>query len=279
MFTPRIHLRYSPEADWVFRGTAGRGYRSSNIFTEYSSNLASSRSVQINRVNNFGYGLNQESAWNYGLNITHYFVYKYNDATLSLDFYRTEFDNVNIADLDSDPRKIQFYSVSDGAYSNSFQAELNFIPIDNLETRLAYRFIDVQQKVNNEWKEKPLIAKHRTLINFGYSSEKERESDSQMLYDLTIQWFGQKRIPSTVSNPIERRARETSPDFVIVNAQVTRSFNELFDLYIGVENLLNFKQDNPIIDPQNPYSDYFDASLIWGPINGRMIYTGLRWKI
>ncbi len=100
-----------------------------------------------------------------------------------------------------------------------------------------------------------------------------------MLYDLTIQWFGPKRIPSTASNPEEFQLKNESPNFVNVNAQITRSFNSLFDLYIGVENLFDFRQDNPIIDSQNPYGDYFDASLVWGPINGRMIYTGLRWKI
>ena len=278
-FTPRVHLRYSPDSDWIFRGTAGRGFRSSNIFTEYSSKLASSRNLIINRVNNFGYGLNKESAWNYGLNITHYFMYNYNDATLTLDFYRTTFESVNIANLDSNPRQIIFQSIDNGAYSNSFQAELNFVPIDLLETRLAYRFIDVQQKIGSQWIQKPLVAKHRALINFGYSTEKENEDDSQMLYDLTVQWFGPKRIPSTASNPSEFQLQNESPDFVIVNAQVTRSFDSLFDLYIGVENLLDFRQDNPIIDSENPYGNYFDASLIWGPINGRMVYTGLRWKI
>jgi hypothetical protein len=66
---------------------------------------------------------------------------------------------------------------------------------------------------------------------------------------------------------------------VIVNAQVTRTFNELFDLYLGVENLLGFTQDNPIIDTENPYGTFFDASLIWGPLHGKVIYGGLRWKL
>ncbi|MCF8259880.1 MAG: TonB-dependent receptor [Melioribacteraceae bacterium] len=279
LFTPRIHLRYSPTIDWVFRAAAGKGFRTSNIFTEYASNFASSRNIVIERSNNFGYGLNQEEAWNFGISITHYFMYNWNDATLSIDFYRTQFDNMTIADLDSNPHTIQFLSVNNGSYSNSFQAELNFFPFENLSTRLAYRFIDARQKFNGEWKEKPFTSKHRTLINFGYSTEKENDHDSQMLYDLTIQWFGDKRIPSTELNPVGFRAREYSPDFAIVNAQVTRTFNGYFDLYLGVENLLGFKQDNPIIDPANPYGQFFDASLIWGPIKGRVVYSGLRWKL
>lgn len=278
-FTPRIHIRYSPDPDWVIRAAAGRGYRTSNIFVEYASSFASSRSINILRSNNFGYGLNQESAWNYGLNLTYYFLYDYRDASLSFDLYRTNFDNVIIADIDTDPRKITFNSINDGANSTSFQTELNIEPMQFFNLRLAYRFIEARQLINGRWMDKPFTAKHRALLNIGFSTQKETTDDSQMLYDLTVQWFGKKRIPSTESNPTGLQARKNSPDFLLVNAQITRSFSSLFDFYIGVENLFDFRQTDPIIDPGNPNGQYFDASLIWGPVSGRMIYSGLRYKI
>ncbi|MFC2133036.1 TonB-dependent receptor domain-containing protein [Bacteroidota bacterium] len=277
--TPRLHVRYSPDPDWVFRAVVGKGYRTSNIFTEYGSSFASSRQINIEAATNYGYGLDHEEAWNYGFNVTYYFVYQYRDATLTLDFYRTDFEKVTIADLYTNPREINFRSVDDGAYSNSFQAELNIEPVPLLNARIAYRFIDAKQFVNGKWIQKPFTSRHRALINFGLSSEKESADDAAMSYDLTLQWFGSKRIPSTSSNPAELRGREKSPDFLLVNAQITRSFNNIFDLYIGVENLFNFRQNNPIIDPGNPNGQFFDASLIWGPVTGRMIYSGLRYKL
>jgi outer membrane receptor for ferrienterochelin and colicin len=279
MFTPRLHVRYSPHEDWVFRAAAGKGYRTSNIFVEYSSAFASARNINVLRSNNFGYGLEQESAWNYGLNATYYFLYDYRDASISLDFYRTDFEKVNIADLDTNPQSITFASVANGSYSNSFQAELNMEPFPFFSTRLAYRFVDAKQLINGTWMDKPFSAKHRALVNFAYATQKETNDDSQMLYDLTLQWFGSKRIPSTKSNPVNLQARENSPSFILVNAQVTRSFSQLFDLYLGVENLFNFRQNDPIIDPTNPGGQFFDASLIWGPVNGRMVYAGLRYKM
>ncbi len=279
LFTPRLHIRYSPHPDWVMRGAVGRGYRTSNIFTEYSSSFASSREVSILRSNNFGTGLNQESAWNYGLNLTYYFLYEYRDAALSFDFYRTDFDKATIADLDSNPQKIIFSSLSNSSYSNTFQAELNFEPFMFFNARLAYKFTDSKQFINNQWLQKSFTAKHRVLVNFAYKTEKEELNNQQMSYDITFQWFGKKRIPFTKDNPVGLRARETSPSFVLVNAQITRSFSELFDLYIGIENLLDFRQNDPIIDSENPNGQFFDASLIWGPITGRMVYAGLRFKI
>jgi outer membrane receptor for ferrienterochelin and colicin len=279
LFTPRLHIRYSPEPDWVFRGALGRGYRTPNIFVEYSSSFTSSRQINILKSNNFGNGLKQESAWNYGINITHYFLYDYRDATLSLDFYRTNFDKTTIADMDSDPQKINFSSVNNGSYSNTFQVEMNIEPLLFFNVRAAYKIIDAKQFINNQWLDKPFTSKHRALLNFAYTAAKETFDDAQMLYDLTLQWFGMKRIPSTKSNPAALRGRESSPNFVLVNAQITRSFNELFDLYLGVENLFDFKQNDPIIDSANPNGQYFDASLIWGPVVGRMLYAGLRYKM
>jgi hypothetical protein len=62
-----------------------------------------------------------------------------------------------------------------------------------------------------------------------------------------------------------------------VNAQISRTFAPGLEAYLGGENLFNFKQDDPIIDPGNPTSPYFDASLVWGPVAGRMVYAGVRY--
>jgi outer membrane receptor for ferrienterochelin and colicins len=279
MLTPRLHVRYAPIEDWVIRAVAGRGSRTANIFTEHATVFASTRAVSISPVGTFGYGLDQEVAWNYGINLTHYFLIDYREATLSLDAYRTVFDKQVVADLDSYPREIRFSSVTGGSYANSVQAELNMQPAERLETRIAYRYLDVRQQLNGIWLQRPLTAQHRALINIAYATEREGDDDPQTTYDLTVQWFGPKRIPSTSTNPEGLRAREASPSFATLNAQVTRTLFAGMELYLGGENLLDFKQDDPILDPGNPSSPYFDASLVWGPVSGRMVYAGVRFKL
>jgi outer membrane receptor for ferrienterochelin and colicins len=117
------------------------------------------------------------------------------------------------------------------------------------------------------------------MVNIGYSTDRNDETGSSMLYDLTIQWFSKKRLPSTSSNPDGLRTMDYSPGFPVVNSQVTRNFNENLALYIGLENIFDFRQTDLMIDPLNPHSDFFDASLIWGPVKGRMAYAGLRFKL
>lgn len=276
--TPRLHLRYAPEEDWVFRASAGRGQRSANVLAENMAHLASSRAVQI-AGSGGAYPFKAEVGWNFGLNLTHYFLWDYRQSTITIDFYRTSFEQQVVVNLDRSPGLLQFENLTGRSYSNSLQAELRVLPLERFETNLAYRFLDVRQTLNGELRERPFVARHRVLANFAYSTEREGPGDPQMLYDLTLQWFGQKRIPDTGSNPAEYRARSFSPDFAVVNAQVTRSFFAGLDIYLGVENLLDFRQDDPILGGEDPAGPYFDSSLVWGPVTGRMVYLGVRWGL
>jgi hypothetical protein len=60
-------------------------------------------------------------------------------------------------------------------------------------------------------------------------------------------------------------------------AQVTYVFKTNLELYVGGENLTNFMIHDAIIAAEDPSSNFFDASLLWGPVFGRMGYVGLRW--
>ncbi|HPB14106.1 MAG TPA: hypothetical protein PK172_09340, partial [Bacteroidales bacterium] len=60
-----------------------------------------------------------------------------------------------------------------------------------------------------------------------------------------------------------------------MNAQVTYNFRK-WNVYIGSENLTGFRQSNPIIASEDPFGEFFDSSLIWGPVHGRKLYAGFR---
>jgi len=60
-----------------------------------------------------------------------------------------------------------------------------------------------------------------------------------------------------------------------LNAQVTRWFRH-FSIYLGGENLTNYRQPNPIIAADHPWSQAFEPTMIWGPVSGAMAYLGIR---
>lgn len=272
--TPRLHVKYDFSKQTNIRLSVGTGFRMANIFAENASVFASSRVIEIQTTNqNYGYGLQPENAVNYGINFVHNYKHNTHNGTLSVDFYRTQFNNQTVVDVDANPQTIKFYNLNGKSFSNSLQAELNYELVDRLDIRLAYRMLDVQTTYGTLLLNKPLVAKHRAFINVAY------ETNNHFKFDVTTQWLSKKRLPNTRNNPVDKRMEEFSPSYFQVNAQITKQLSKQWDAYLGVENLTNYTQQKLMIDAQNPFSKYFDASMIWGPINGTMVYVGFRFKI
>ncbi len=272
--TPRLHVRYVLNDDLVLRASAGRGLRTANIIAENSGVLASSRQIIIeaNHLEN-PYGLSPEIAWNYGFNLVQTFRLNQLPGSVSVDLYRTHFENQIVFDLDASAQEARFYNLAGQSYSNSLQMQVDYELAKRFDLRAAYRWYDVKTTYGNTLLEKPLVARNRLFLNLAYATE------SGWAFDYTLNWQGKKRIPNTASNPIGFRLEPTSDPFVTMHAQVTKSWQEKFDIYIGVENLTDYRQPNAILASDQPFSPHFDASLIWGPIFGRNTYIGLRYKI
>jgi outer membrane receptor for Fe3+-dicitrate len=122
--------------------------------------------------------------------------------------------------------------------------------------------------------EKPLLSKHRGFVNLAYETKGWK-------FDYTVNFNSSKRIPNTSSNPTQYVQPPQSPSFVLMNAQVSKALGKqnAVEVYLGGENLGNFIQQNAIIAPEDPFGKYFDASLVWGPVTGRMVYAGFRYKL
>lgn len=272
--TPRIHVRYAPADGSVFRASAGRGFRTASMIAENFGLLASSREwIFEGTTNDYNHGLEPEIAWNYGLNFTQNFRLDYRDGTVSFDAYRTDFQNRVVVDLDANPQQALFYNLDGDSYSNVLQAQVDYELIHNLDLRLAYRWVDAKTTFQSGLKDQPLNARHRAFGNLGYTTRNEKWK-----MDLTLNWQGRKRLPSTASNPEEYQLADYSPSFYVINSQITHIFNR-FEVYAGVENLLDRRQTNPILASGDPFGPYFDSSLAWGPVFGRNIYIGARYII
>jgi len=272
--TPRLNLKYDFNPKTNIRFSVGSGFRTANIFAENTGLFVSSRQFNIlNTTSNYGYGLNAEKAWNFGINLTHQFKINNQTGSISFDAYRTSFVNQVVVDVDASPQQVQFYNLNGKSFSNSLQVEVNYEIIKKMDVRLAYRWLDVQTDYSSVMLQKPLTAMHRAFVNWSY------ETVSQWKFDFTTQWFGSKRLPKTSSNPTDKQVESYSPSYFQMAAQITKQFGNKWDIYVGVENLTAYTQQQLIVDAKNPFSQYFDASIIWGPVNGRIIYFGTRFKL
>lgn len=276
--TPRLHLRYNPWEKAVIRFSAGRGKRSANIFAESQSLFASSRAFSILDTNGKIYGLNPEIAWNYGGSFTQSFLLFGKSADVSLDLYRTDFQNQVVVDVMQSPQQVLFYNLRGNSFANSFQIEFNYEMITNLRLRSAYKMYDVQTDYLSGTFQKPLQAKKRFFGNLEY--ETSSLSNSQYWkFDFTYNWIGAQQLPNTQTNSNTDRLPKFSPAYSLMNTQITRVFSSVFEVYVGGENIGNYTQSKAILGAENPFDATFDSSIVYAPIFGQMYYAGLRFKI
>lgn len=276
--TPRLHVRYNPWDQAVLRLSAGRGKRAANIFAENQQLLASARTFDIQNNNGDIYGLNPEIAWNYGISFMQKFNLFSKSAEVVFDFYRTDFQNKVVTDLYQSPQQVIFYNLEGSAYANSFQAEFNLEIIKHLDLRTAYKFYDISTDYTTGKMQQPLQAEHRFFANLGFQTH-ILDKGQQWKFDVTYNWNGEQKLPFTETNPVEYRLPENSPSFSLVNAQITRTFSSTFEIYVGGENIGNYKQPNPILGSDAPFGANFDSSIVYAPVFGQMYYAGLRFKI
>ena len=276
--TPRLHARYNPWDKAVLRFSAGRGKRSANIFAENQPLFASSRTFDILDSNGKIYGLNPEIAWNYGISFAQKFSLFGKSADVGFDFYRTDFQNQAVVDLMQSPQQVLIYNLKGKSIANTMQFEFNYELAQHFNLRSAYKFYDVKTDYLSGNYQNPLQAKHRFFGNLEYATH-IGEKGKQWKFDYTFNWIGQQQLPNTVSNPVNDRLPEFSKSYSVMNAQVTRTFSSTFEMYVGGENIGNYKQDKAILGSENPFGPNFDASIVYAPVFGQMYYAGLRFKI
>ena len=275
--TPRLHLRYAPWERSALRASIGRGKRSANIFAENQRLFASSRVIQLLDTDGPIYGLDPEIAWNYGLSFLQGFNLFERKADITVDFYRTSFENQVVVDWE-DPQAIRFYNLDGQSFANSLQIEFNYNAFEGFDVRMAYKNYDVKIDYVDGRQIRPLTPRNRVFANASYETELT-EKGTQWKFDATYNWLGEQRFASTSSNPVQFQLSNNTPTVATLNAQVTKVFSPKFEVYLGGENITNTRQDNPIVSADDPFGSNFDTTFVYGPIFGSMYYAGLRLKI
>lgn len=266
--TPRAHIKYNPNDFVHFRLSAGKGYRTNHVLAENNYLMASSRKVSI------ADHLDQEEAWNYGASISGYIPLFGKTLNLNLEYYYTDFLKQVVVDMDTNPHEVAFYNLDGRSYSQVFQVEATYPFFQGFSLTAAYRWTDAKTTYNHQLMEKPLTGKYKGLVTASYQTPL-----GLWQFDATWQMNGGGRMP----NPYTLADGTSSWDarykgFSQLSAQVTRYFRR-WSIYIGGENLTNFKQKNPIIDAADPWGDRFDSTMIWGPVHGAKGYIGVRFNL
>ena len=259
LITPRANLKYDFTENLVFRISGGKGYRTSNLIADNLGILSTGRWLRIDP------DLDMEQAWTYGVNLTGYFGLGYGQkSSLSFDYFRSDFQRQILVDQERDQNYVWFYNLDGPSYTNTFQVDLMLEPVERFSILTTFRYTDARVHLAGQGTvERPLMGRYKGVFNIQYATRM-----NIWTFDVTAQLNGPSRLPLFAD-------AKYSPVYPMFYAQVTRKIRGL-DLYIGGENLGNYKQPNPILMAEHPFSRKFNATVIWGPLMGIRIYAGMR---
>jgi outer membrane receptor protein involved in Fe transport len=278
--TPRMNIRYTPWEWWTLRASVGLGYRSPNVIADNAFILPSSRTIHITDK------IEQERAVNSGISTTFYIPLGSKELQLSGEYYYTHFLNSAIVDLDQDPHSVYIYNQSDikGAksFAHSAQIEATIEVLRGWTWTAAFRWTDIKQTTIGadgiaRLREKALSNRYKGVITTSYQTPLKKWQ-----FDVTAQFNGVGRMPDGFTAFGDLRGGYGAPKplswYPQLMAQVTKYWKTC-NLYVGAENMTNFKQNQPIIDSFNPFGPNFDASMVCGPTTGWKVYVGFRYEL
>ena len=288
IFTPRINYKTTnQDKSATFRLSLGSGYRVAQVFTEDHAALTGARDVV------FLEDLDPERSWNINANFLKK-IYLRQGAIIDFDasIFYTQFSNKIIPDYDADPNKIIYANLYEGSINNGASLNLNLLAQNGVRLNLGATYIDsfIDQ---NDLKKRPYLTEKFQGV---WKLEKKWKS-SNLTLDLTGSVTGPLRLP--ILGPLDPRS-SYSPAFHIVNIQLTKSWNNIFETYCGIKNLLDFTpsaesiarsfdpfdngvsfdgEGNALSTQNNPFALTFDPSYVYASNQGVRFFFGLRWKL
>lgn len=279
--TPRMNIRYTPFEWWTLRGSVGMGYRSPNAIADNAYILPSSRILDL------AADIRQERAVNTGISTTFYIPLGSKELQLSAEYYYTHFLNSLIIDMDRDIHSVDIYNQTDvpGAksFAHSAQIEASIEVLRGWTWTAAFRYTDVKQTTFNaaknmyELRSKALTNRFKGVITTSYQTPLKKWQ-----FDVTAQFNGISRMPDGFTACGDMLGGYGTPKpytwYPQLMAQITKYFRTC-SIYLGAENMTNFRQDPSIEDSFHPYSADFDASMVCGPTTGWKVYLGFRYDL
>ena len=274
--SPRVTLKYMPVEEIVIRANGGRGLR-------YSTPLVDNIGV-FSTGKKFSGMYDRhilEDAWTFGGNITYYLPFGASSNTyLSVDYFRTQFAQQMVVDYERYINQIDFYALGDGrSFTDNYQIDFSVDPVERFNITATFRYTNAKiELAERGLVEKPMTSRFKGVLNLQYATNLNK-----WIFDFTASLNGSCRVYDFMKdmkdadgNLLYENGR--TPVYPLLYAQVTRRFKG-WDVYIGAENLTNFRQQDAIIGADNPRQASFDASCVWGPLMGIKAHIGFRFTL
>ncbi len=273
LITPRSHIKWSITPRTTLRASAGMGFRRQNLITDNIWMMTTSRTIVDNVKDDM------EKALTVGGSISQSFRLAGDDqATISFDYFRTQFFNTMVFDQETADNTTLIYNSKGRSFTDNYQIDFNWTPFKGFDLFMTFRYTNAKMTLERDngeriLVERPLTSRFKGLINIQYAVRR-------WIFDVTAQLNGPMRLPELDGDLSNVQKNPTlSPIYPMFFAQISYKISN-FTIYAGCENIANFKQQKPIVVPEGgPYAPGFNSSMVWGPLTGVKGYVGIRLNI
>ena len=280
--SPRVTLKYMPIEEIVIRANGGRGLRYSTPLVDNIGVFSTGKEF-IGAYNDHIL----EDAWTFGGNITYYLpVGSSSNTYVSFDYFRTQFAQQMVVDYEYGLNQIHFYALDGNrSYTDNYQFDFSIDPFERFNITTTFRYTNAKIELAGKGLvEKPMTSRFKGVLNMQYATNLNK-----WIFDFTASLNGSCRVYNFMENLKDADGNllykdGRTPMYPLLYAQVTRRFKG-WDVYIGAENLTNFRQKDVILGTKgadgfvNPRVPSFDASCIRGPLMGIKAHVGFRFTL
>ncbi len=276
IFSPRVNYKWnSKNKSNIIRLSAGNGFRVANIFTEDHAALTGARTVT------FDGALNPETSWNANINYVKKINTENSFITLDASAFYTYFNNRILPDYETNPNKIIYANLDGYSVSKGISLNGDFLLTNGLSINAGATLTEVSVTENNVKRKQLLTESFSGVWSISYKFNKDYS------IDYTGNLFGPMRLPLLGENDLRD---EYSPWFSIQNIQLNKKFNNGWEAYSGIKNLLNFTPAaNSINSANNPFDvgvntelnpeKAFDPSYVYASNQGIRAFAGIRYTL
>ena len=276
IFSPRVNYKWnSRDTSNIVRLSAGNGFRVANVFTEDHAALTGARTVE------FDGELDPETSWNANVNYVKKINTENSFITIDASAFYTYFNNRILPDYETDPNKIIYANLEGSSVSQGISLNADVLFTNGLAINAGATLMEVSVTENN--------VKRTQLLTEGFSGvwSISYKFSTDFSIDYTGNIYGPMRLPLLGENDPRD---EYSPWFSIQNIQLSKKFNNSWEIYGGVKNLLNFTPaSNSINSADNPFDNgvntelnperAFDPSYIYASNQGIRAFAGVRFTL
>ncbi len=263
---PRLHLRWAYSEWGAIRLSGGRAWRIPDPVAEQLPLLFSARTWHFE----WSGWPPLESGWSSGFFWTQGLMIGRGTLRWQIDGLLARLNNMAVPDIE-DPWQVRLYKGEAPATYQTLFVELHYDWQDQVRLSMSYKRQAVWWPIRGQRTFRPLLPRDRFVLWLTANPLSRRWQ-----VDLLAAYTGWIRVPSTAANPEPHQRAATGGFFWIVTPQLTYRIDQ-WEAQIAVENLFNYRQPQPVIATDKPLGPYFDHSLIWGPIMGRMASLTFRY--